>query len=82
MQVLPVAFILITYSWYLKNRFGIDAALISCHVNPASIMEPGQTFQLGKIVKHIFRSQLINTTSAVFSKRFNELHELTGAYWK
>lgn len=71
----------------LKNTFGIDAAsdIFQHYINPKSYYGTAvPSFNLGEDRETYRRtSQLINTSSAIFSKKFNDVHEVeTGAYFE
>ena len=70
----------------LKNTVGIDFAgdQVSRYVNPGSYIGSLQTFASGR-ASESYRSsaQLINTSSAVYSQRIKEIHEVeAGAYFE
>jgi TonB-linked SusC/RagA family outer membrane protein len=70
----------------LRNTVGIDVAsdLWQRFVNPNSYIGTLQTFQSGlNSESYRITSQLINTSSAIFSEKFNEIHEVeAGAYFE
>ncbi|HVG41945.1 MAG TPA: SusC/RagA family TonB-linked outer membrane protein, partial [Chitinophagaceae bacterium] len=70
----------------LKNTFGIDAAsdLFQHFINANSYYGSLQTFQSGENREsYRLSSQLINTSSAIFSQKFNDIHEVeAGAYFE
>jgi TonB-linked SusC/RagA family outer membrane protein len=69
----------------LKNTFGIDVTtdLDQHYINPKSYYGSLQTFQAGEDREAYFvASQIINTSAAIFSKRFG-IHEVeAGAYFE
>jgi TonB-linked SusC/RagA family outer membrane protein len=70
----------------LKNVLGIDATsdIHQRWVNPNSFHGLAQTFQKGiDIEANRLLSQIVNTTSLVFSRRFNNMHDFElGAYFE
>ncbi|MFL5740903.1 MAG: SusC/RagA family TonB-linked outer membrane protein [Flavisolibacter sp.] len=82
---LNVAYKLIP-SLTIANRFGIDYAgdVWQRWINPASYIGSLQTFNNGSIGESYKNtSQIVNTTSAIFSRRINNIHELeVGAYFE
>ncbi len=70
----------------LKNIFGLDVQSdqTSRFINPNSFVGSLQNFQRGGAAEgYRIISQLINTTSLVFSKRFASIHEVeAGAYFE
>lgn len=70
----------------LKNTFGVDLStdLWQRYINPASYIGSLQTFQAGiNVEAYRANVQLINTSSAIFSKKFNDVHEIeAGAYFE
>ena len=70
----------------LSNRFGIDASsnVYQHWINPASFYGSLQSFQNGENREtYQLVSQLINTSSAIWSQKFREVHEIeTGAYFE
>lgn len=69
----------------LRNTLGLDMTsdLVTRNVNPNSYIGSLQTFQSGYNAENYrLASQIINTTSAIFSKAFG-IHDLeTGAYFE
>lgn len=70
----------------LKNTFGLDVANESHerYINANSFIGSLQTFQAGLAQEGSrLTTQLINTSSAIFSKKFNNIHEVeAGAYFE
>ncbi len=70
----------------LSNRFGIDASsnVFQHFVNPGSYYGSFQTFNAGENREtYQLSNQLINTTSAIFTQKFNAVHEVeAGAYFE
>jgi TonB-linked SusC/RagA family outer membrane protein len=70
----------------LKNTVGIDLTtdLWQRFINPSSYIGSLQSFQSGLDAEaYKVATQIINTSSAIFSKKFNELHEVeAGAYFE
>ncbi len=70
----------------LKNTFGVDVSsdLWQRSINPASYIGSLQSFQAGLNAEtYRINTNLINTSSAVFSERFNNIHEVeAGAYFE
>ena len=73
-------------SFTVANRFGIDVAsnVYQHWINPGSYYGSLQSFNAGENRENYqLNSQLINTTSAVFNQKFNNLHEVeAGAYFE
>ncbi|HEX8332915.1 MAG TPA: SusC/RagA family TonB-linked outer membrane protein, partial [Segetibacter sp.] len=70
----------------LRNTVGIDVAsdIHTRNIKAASYIGSLQSFQSGyNAESYRITTQLINTTSAVFSKNFNQVHDVeTGAYFE
>jgi hypothetical protein len=69
-----------------QTAFGIDASsnVYQHWINPASFYGSLQSFQNGENREtYQLVSQLINTSSAIWSQKFREVHEIeTGAYFE
>jgi TonB-linked SusC/RagA family outer membrane protein len=70
----------------IGNRFGFDVSsnVYQHWINPGSYYGSLQTFQAGENRENYqLISQLINTSSAIFNKKFNDIHDLeVGAYFE
>jgi TonB-linked SusC/RagA family outer membrane protein len=70
----------------LNNTFGIDVGSdqTSRFINPNSFVGSNQQFQSGLAQEgYRMRTQIINTTSLIFNKRFAGIHEVeAGAYFE
>ncbi len=70
----------------LSNQFGIDVGSdqTSRFINPNSFVGSLQQFQSGVAQEgYRMRTQLVNTSSLIFSKRFASIHEVeAGAYFE
>ena len=75
-----------TPSFMLKNTTGLDGSMSTAEgtVNPNSYAGSLQTYQSGSLNEsNSSRMQLVNTTGAIFSERFNSVHNVeVGAYFE